>query len=141
MMAMAFQYLNVPYQWGGNNYDGMDCSGFVLKVLHDSGYTLPDMTAQSLYEHCLKNGNESSTECDALLFFGASEKEITHVSISIGEIDGIPLMIEAGGAGSNSLKMSKKELAVIDARVRIKPIDNRRDLIAGLKIPYKKGVL
>ena len=33
LAIMAAQFLNTPYKWGGNNYDGMDCSGFILKSL------------------------------------------------------------------------------------------------------------
>jgi len=138
MMLMAFQYLNVPYKWAGNNRNGLDCSGFVLKVLHDVGYTLPDMTAQGIYNHCLKLDGESSLDCDSLLFFGKNTNNITHVAISLGEVDNTPMMIEAGGSGRDSLKMSKDELLEIDATVRIKPISNRSDLVAGFKIPYKE---
>jgi cell wall-associated NlpC family hydrolase len=132
---MSFQYLNVPYMWGGQNYLGMDCSGFVLKTLHDSGLTLPDMTANGLYKYCLRNGKKSSSEREAILFFGTIDK-IVHTAISLGIIDGQWLMIEAGGAGSNSLTLSREELAQRDARVRIKPVSSRKDLIASIKIPY-----
>lgn len=135
--VMAMQYLNVPYQWGGSNYLGLDCSGLVLKVLHDVGVTLPDMTANDLYNYCLKNGTQESMECGSLIFFGNEEK-VSHVAISLGEVEGRWLMIEAGGAGSNSLKMTKKELAERDARVRIKPVSNRRDLIASIYLPNKE---
>lgn len=137
MMMAAFQYMNVPYKWGGSNYLGFDCSGYVLQVLHDVGLTLPDMTAHGLYQYCLKNGNRTSMECDSLLFFG-SEKKITHVAISIGEWDGEAYMFEAGGAGRNSLDMSKEDLAKRDARVRMKPVSNRSDLVTSIYLPYKK---
>ena len=138
LTIMAIQYLNTPYRWGGNNYDGLDCSGFVLKALSDAGYTLPDMTAQGLYDHCKKHGLGSSKECDAILFFGKSPTQITHTAISLGEIDGKWLMVEAGGAGKNSLTMTREELAQRDARVRIRPVSNRKDLIASMMIPYRR---
>ena len=138
LMVMAMQYLNIPYKWGGNNYLGLDCSGLVLKVLHDVGVTLPDMTAHGLYEYCVEKGTGSSQgECDSLLFFG-SESRIKHIAISLGEVDGEWLMIEAGGAGRNSLTLSPEELARKDARVRIKPVNNRSDLVASIKLPYRK---
>lgn len=139
MTFMAFQYLGTPYKWGGNNYDGFDCSGLALKVLHDVGVTLPDMTSQDLYNFCKKNNySEVIKQCNSLLFFGKSESEITHVAISIGQVENVWLMIEAGGAGSNSLNMTKEELAEKDARVRIKPVSNRKDFIAGFIIPYDR---
>jgi len=138
LTLMAFQYLNVPYKWAGNNYDGLDCSGFVLKALHDTGLTLPDMTSNTLKNYCEKRGSDTLSEklCDSILFFGKDNKA-THVAISLGVVDGEWLMIEAGGAGSDSLTMTKEELAERDARVRIKPVSNRKDLIASYLIPYK----
>lgn len=137
LTLMAFQYLNVPYLWAGNNYKGFDCSGLVLKALHDSGLSLPDMTANGLKKYCEKHGHVNEEEvCDSILFFGKDGKA-THTAISLGVIDGEWLMIEAGGAGRNSLTMSAEELAQRDARVRIKKVSNRNDLIASIQIPYK----
>lgn len=137
MSLMAIQYLGTPYRWGGNNYDGLDCSGLVLKVLHDVGITLPDMSANDLYHYCLKNGRGSMKACDSLLFFGTYDK-ITHVAISLGEIDGSWFMLEAGGSGRDSTNMTIDELAKRDARVRIKPVNSRKDLIASIYLPYNK---
>jgi len=138
LILMAMQYLNVPYKWGGNNYDGLDCSGFVLKALHDVGLTLPDMTAHGLYDYCDKEGYMVTDQsCESLLFFGRGGK-ISHVAISLGVVDGKWLMIEAGGAGEDSKTMTLKELAEKDARVRIKPVSNRSDLVAEYKLPYRE---
>jgi cell wall-associated NlpC family hydrolase len=140
LTLMAMQYLNVPYKWGGQSYDGLDCSGFVLKTLHDVGITLPDMTAHGLFDYCESKGHMSAYQlCDSLLFFGKPNK-ITHVAISLGKVDGQWLMIEAGGAGRNSLTMSQEELAKKDARVRIKPVNNRSDLVAEYQLPYKEMI-
>lgn len=138
LTLMAMQYLNTPYKWGGNNSDGLDCSGLVLKALSDVGLLLPDMTANRLMSYCEKNGVlENEKLCDTILFFGKNGKA-SHVAISLGVIDGEWYMIEAGGAGRDSKEMSREELAQRDARVRIKPVRNRRDLIASIKIPYKE---
>lgn len=134
LTLMAIQYTNSIYRWGMNGPYEFDCSGLVLKVLHDVGVTLPDMTSQSLYRWA--SDRKSSYSCepeeDCLLFFGESIQHIKHVAISINNTH----MIEAGGAGKNSLNMSDEDLARIDARVRIKPIDNRGDLVASIKIKY-----
>ena len=130
------QYLNTPYRWGSNGPFDFDCSGFVLKSLNDVGLKLPDMTANSLMEYCNEKGSSSDERlCDALLFFGKNGKA-THVAISLGVIDGTQYMIEAGGAGRKSQYMSLEELAKKDARVRIKPVSSRKDLIASIMIPY-----
>jgi len=134
LAIMASHFLNTPYKWGGNNYDGMDCSGLVLKSLHEVGITLPDMTAQSIYRWSLDKKSFQSCEPgeDCLLFFGHSVDYIKHVAIGLDE----KYMIEAGGSGPESRNMAKEDLARIDARVRVKPITNRSDLVASIKITY-----
>lgn len=138
MTMMAMQYLNSPYKWASNGPWDFDCSGLVLKVLDDLGYTFPDLTAQMLHDNLIKRdiylGRIVSHEpdIDCLLFFGASVDKITHIAIAISSTH----MIEAGGAGSNSLTLSEKELGILDARVRIKPIANRRDLVSSFKVYY-----
>lgn len=131
--AILLGYVNVPYLWGGSTFLGLDCSGFVLKALHDYGITLPDMTAQQIYEWSLKpdeNYNCEPSEPDCLLFFGKSKEKISHVEVSLGH----GFMIGASGAGKNSLDMTIDELAERDARVKIKKVNSRRDLIASVKL-------
>jgi cell wall-associated NlpC family hydrolase len=144
MTLMSMQYLNAPYRWAANGPWEFDCSGLVLKVLFDVGIVLPDMTSQQLHDHIIRNGQKfgtfqsSNPSSDCILFFGKSVDKITHVSIGIND----EYMIEAGGAGSDSINMSMKELGIRDARVRIREIKNRRDLISCFKINYNlnKGV-
>ena len=138
LAIMASQFLNVPYRWAGNNYDGLDCSGLVLKSLHEVGITLPDMNAQSIYYWATdgKGFQSCDPSDDCLLFFGHSTSYITHIAISIGELKEVSYMIEAGGAGIESKDMSLQDLARKDARVRIKPVSNRGDLVASVKITY-----
>lgn len=138
MTLMAMQYLNAPYRWAGNGPNEFDCSGLVLKVLHDVGVTLPDMSANTLYLHCKEKAySVNKSHCDALLFFGSNGKA-THVAISIGEINKKPYMIESGGAGRESSTMTLEELGQRDARVRIKPVNSRKDLLASYYIPYNR---
>lgn len=134
LSQMAMQYLNVPYRWAGNNVAGFDCSGFVLKTLHDVGVTLPDMTSQSIYFWAIKQEFQSCEPGeDCLLFFGPHFNAIKHVAISLNEGK---YMIEAAGAGRDSLNLDAESLARMDARVRIKPITNRKDFLTAIKITY-----
>lgn len=140
LFLTAFQYIGVPYRWGGDNFDGLDCSGLVVKVFQDLGILKQgeDYSAQGLYNWCkTQHGVQSSIACDSLLFFGR-DRDITHVAISLGEHDGITLMLEAGGAGRESISQTRETLIRRDARVRIKPISNRKDFIEGAIVPYKK---
>ena len=138
LTIIASQFIGSPYKWGGNSYNGFDCSGLVLKCLHEVGITLPDMTAQSIYRWATEQKEFESCEPDedCLLFFGHSTSYIKHIAIGLGDYKGQQFMIEAGGAGRDSLSMSPDQLARVDARVRIKPVSNRSDLVASVKLKY-----
>jgi len=78
------EYLGVPYLWGGNDKNGIDCSGFVKQVYEIYGIDLPRTSVlQSRLEgmdiprHALLPGD--------LVFFGETESDsVTHVGIYMG---------------------------------------------------------
>ena len=131
---IALTYINIPYSWGGQTYLGLDCSGMIIKMFHDGGVTLPDMTVKQIYQWALDQKSfyecEPMDEPDCLLFFGKDPETLTHIELSLGE----GLMVGASGAGKNSLTMTPEELAIKDARVKIKPISTRRNLFSSIKI-------
>lgn len=130
---IAMQFYNAPYRWGENGPFEFDCSGLVLRCMREVGFSIKDMTAQSLYNWFLINNHQScEPKEDCILFFGVNDKNIRHVAIAISK----DRMIEAGGAGKESVGMSPEDLAKIDARVRNKSINNRRDLVACFKLNY-----
>ena len=48
-VAVAESYINAPYQWGGRESIGLDCSGLLQQALYAAGYGCPrdsDMQAQ-----------------------------------------------------------------------------------------------
>lgn len=47
LVNWALQFVGNPYVWGGESLqDGIDCSGFVMKVYEHFGYSLPRNSAQ-----------------------------------------------------------------------------------------------
>lgn len=47
-MNEAYKYLGVPYVWGGNTYNGIDCSGFVKNVYDSLGFPLPRLGSDQM---------------------------------------------------------------------------------------------
>lgn len=124
--------LHVPYVWGGcNSSDGLDCSGLIVELLQSVG-AIPsgfDSTAQGLFN---KFGafEPGQVEFGDLVFFGGSDKTITHVGFCLG--DGF--MLEAGGGGRKCV--SRQDGINANARVRIRPISIRKDLIGYRRPSY-----
>ena len=82
-VSYAYNYLGVPYVWGGTSPDGFDCSGFTKYVYKQMGITLNRTAAQQL-----KNGTSvTSLQPGDLVFFNntyATSAAASHVGIYIG---------------------------------------------------------
>lgn len=123
LVFMAEKFFGIRYVWAGNTPEqGMDCSGMVCECLRSIGLIgKADYTAQMLHDYPGTKGSQSSVERNSLLFFGKDTQHITHVAIAIDQ----NYMYEAGGEGSR---------ATTNGYVRIRPITNRSDLVAAIKI-------
>ncbi len=80
---IAYDYMGVPYVWGGTTPKGFDCSGFTKYVFNQMGVTLNRTAAQQL-----KNGYEvTNLQTGDLVFFNntyATSAAASHVGIYIG---------------------------------------------------------
>lgn len=129
LVEYAKSFLGVPYVWAGDTpMGGLDCSGFTGECGKAFGI-IPgsiDLNSQSQYGHFLLDGGKVLTEAQvgAYLFFGQSVSKITHVAIALDN----RFMIEAGGGGSQTTDL--KSAIAKKAFVRIRPIRNRKDLVA-----------
>jgi len=127
----ALQFVGLPYRWGGDDtINGFDCSGLVQELLSAVGLDPQgDQSAQGLYDYFSTRSNHDQRGCGALVFFGKSIKEITHIGMMLNSF----LMIEAGGGGSKTI--DEKAAADQNAYVRVRPYNRRTDVVAIL-MPY-----
>jgi len=75
------EWYGVPYKYGGNSKEGVDCSGFV-NVLYQSVYSkiLERKADDIFHKQCKKISKQEVREGD-LVFFKIDSKEITHVGV------------------------------------------------------------
>ncbi len=86
LLSEANKWLGTPYQWGGNDRNGVDCSGFVLKVyLNALGIKLP-RTSATQHKYCSSIPKNSLQPGD-LVFFATNKNHdgVSHVGMYIGD--------------------------------------------------------
>ena len=101
LVETARTFSGVRYRWAGMSSRGMDCSGFIARVLRVHGIRAPHNAAQLFvlgwpvsYEE-LKPGD--------LLFFQTSRRGISHVGMYIGNDEFIHASSGAGRVVTTSL--------------------------------------
>jgi len=84
MRTIAAKYLNSPYQWGGKNPFGIDCSGFNQMVFKICGYKLGRDAAQQVMQGKAVESLAVSRQGD-LAFFRNEKGKIIHTGILLAE--------------------------------------------------------
>jgi len=85
LVQSAVGYLGVPYVWGGNTMDGIDCSGFVKAVYQANGMTLPRTAAeQAQYGYDVPLADSSQWQVGDRMYFMCHHSYIDHTGMYIG---------------------------------------------------------
>jgi cell wall-associated NlpC family hydrolase len=83
-IELAKKFLGVTYTWGGTSSFGYDCSGFMQMLMRQRGILMPrDADVQAAWSGLVPVRREELKPGD-LLYFGSSEKDITHTGMYIG---------------------------------------------------------
>ena len=83
LIDYAYTWLGTPYAWGGSSYSGADCSGFVMAVFGEFGYSLSH-SATAQY-NCATPVSSSERQAGDLVFFSSYDTAgIDHVGIYLG---------------------------------------------------------
>jgi cell wall-associated NlpC family hydrolase len=85
MLALSKKFLGLPYTWGGTSSYGYDCSGFTQMLERQRGVLMPrDAQPQAEWSGVASVSRQNLDPGD-LLYFGSSEKHITHTGMYLGE--------------------------------------------------------
>jgi cell wall-associated NlpC family hydrolase len=84
VLQLSRGFLGLPYSWGGTSSFGYDCSGFTQMLMRRRGFSMPRDAHQQEAWAGLTPVERESLEPGDLLFFGPSDKKITHTGMYLG---------------------------------------------------------
>jgi len=133
LVQYALSFVGTPYLWGGDSFNGYDCSGLIQELLRSVGADPPgDQTAQKLFDYFSQRGGWNLESAGALAFFGKDATRISHVGMLLDPYR----IIEAGGGDSSTT--TRKRAIEQNAFVRIRLLKERKDLVTIIKPHYVK---
>ena len=84
-LEFSKRFLGLPYTWGGTSSYGYDCSGFSQMLGRQRGISMPrDAQPQADWSGVIAVDRKALKPGD-LLYFGSSDKKITHTGIYLGD--------------------------------------------------------
>jgi gamma-D-glutamyl-L-lysine dipeptidyl-peptidase len=84
MLALSRKFLGLPYTWGGTSSFGYDCSGFAQMLERRRGVMMPRDAQPQAQWSGVKAVTRQELQPGDLLYFGSSEKRITHTGVYLG---------------------------------------------------------
>ena len=84
-LEFSKRFLGLPYTWGGTSSYGYDCSGFSQMLGRRRGVNMPrDAQPQADWSGVVAVERKDLQPGD-LLYFGSSDKKITHTGMYMGD--------------------------------------------------------
>lgn len=80
LVAAATKYLGVPYVWGGESADGLDCSGLVQRSMQDLGIDVPRVARDQMKLGTAVPSLDQALPGDLVVFKGGK-----HIGIYVGD--------------------------------------------------------
>lgn len=134
LKAYALCFVGTKYFFGGDDpVSGFDCSGLVSEMMRAAG-VVPfnyHANAQGLYQLLKPLSSPCQPKLGAVVFFGKSFEEITHIGFCVDEHS----MVEAGGGDHNTV--SSDVASRQNAFVRVRPARFRKDFLGAVMPPYQ----
>ena len=85
MLALSRKFLGLPYTWGGTSSFGYDCSGFMQMLERRHGVFMPRDAQPQADWSGVEPVSRKDVEAGDLLYFGSSDKHITHTGMYLGD--------------------------------------------------------
>lgn len=86
LLKEAESWLGTPYKYGGNDRDGLDCSGLVVQVYQRALDIKVPRTSRAQKDYCATLSKDDLIPGDLIFFAtGKEEGRVTHVGIFIGD--------------------------------------------------------
>lgn len=136
-LKIAWHYLGTPYRWGGDDFSGFDCSGFVIEILKSVGILARgvDLTAHGLWTAFKEKCEVQSPDSGTLVFWtNKSGQKILHVEMCIND----ELSIGASGGGRNIKTVD--DAIKFNAFIKVRPFRSRPH-IKGFIDPFSECLM
>jgi gamma-D-glutamyl-L-lysine dipeptidyl-peptidase len=85
MIALGKRFLGLPYTWGGTSSFGYDCSGLTQMLCRRRAIYMPRDAQPQAEWNGVAPVERKDLQPGDLLYFGSSEKHITHTGLYIGD--------------------------------------------------------
>lgn len=86
ILMEIIKYLNTPYKFGGNSFNGIDCSAFTQNVYHNTNFYDLNRSAREQFKQGIEIKDRSELKFGDLVFFNTRRRvRPGHVGIYIGD--------------------------------------------------------